>query len=205
MSDEDLKSNLITFLAAGHETTAVALTWAFYVLSEYPSLAERIRAEADAVFGAGEEAGDMVSKLPFTRQVLEETMRLYPPVPTFDRVALGPDEVAGETIRKGTVVIVSPFALHRHETLWDEPERFDPARFAPEAVKARHRFAYIPFNAGPRSCIGSGFAMMEGTLVLAMIARAFRLDPVSGHDIVPVGLVSLRPKGGMPMTLSPRA
>ncbi len=203
LSDEDLRANLLTFLGAGHETTAVALSWSLYLLSEFPWAADAVRDEARAVLDGGPVTADAIARLSFTRQVFEEAMRLYPPVPIFDRAAAEPDTVAGHDVGKGTMVLVSPYVLHRHETLWEDPDVFDPDRFTPAAVKARHRFQYIPFNVGPRHCIGAAFAMMEGVLALAMMVRDFRIDMVDGHDPQPFAFISLRPKGGLPVTLRP--
>lgn len=215
LTHQDVKDNLATFLAAGHETTAVALTWALYLLSEFPWAAERIREEADAVLGwtGGGRAqarepvtGEQVAQLVYTRQILEEAMRLYPPVPMMDRQTRRPARVLDHDLRKGAIILISPYVLHRHETLWHEPERFDPDRFSPEAVKSRDRFAYMPFNLGPRTCIGLSFAMTEGILALALMAQAFRVEAVlPGAAITPVALVSLRPKEGMPARLIARA
>ncbi|MGF1455112.1 MAG: cytochrome P450 [Alphaproteobacteria bacterium] len=209
LSHADIKDNLATFLAAGHETTAVALTWALYLLGEFPWAAERICEEADRVLGkdpAAPVTGEQAAGLTYTRQVLEEAMRLYPPVPMMDREVRKPVRVAGHDLRKGAIILISPYVLHRHERVWDDPEAFDPDRFTPAAVKTRDRYAYMPFNLGPRTCIGMGFALTEGTLALALIAQAFRVETLlPGKAITPIALVSLRPKEGMPARLVPRA
>src|SRR5262249_39032337 len=136
--------------------------------------------------------------------VVEESMRLYPPVHTMSRQALGPDVVLGHQVPKGADIIISPWLIHRHRKLWSEPERFDPERFAPERAQGRHRFAYLPFGGGQRICIGRGFAMMEAVLILATVAQEWRLELAPGADIEPVGLITLRPRHGMPMVLRRR-
>jgi cytochrome P450 len=201
MSDEEMRAQIATIFTAGHETTAVALTWTFYLLAMHPWAEERLHAELDTVLGTRAPTAADVSRLKYTRMVLEESMRLYPPVHTMSRQALADDTVVGHTIAKGTDVMIVPWLLHRHRKLWDEPDRFDPERFAPERAGNRHRFAYLPFGAGPRICIGMGFAMMEAILILARMAQDWRLVLKPGHDVVPIGLITLRPRDGLPMRL----
>jgi cytochrome P450 len=140
-----------------------------------------------------------------TRATIEEALRLYPPAATLSREAIGPDELAGRHIRAGTTVVVSPWVLHRHRRLWERPGAFDPTRFMPGRREAIDRFAYLPFGAGPRVCIGMGFALQEATVLLAAILRRYRLDLAPGHAVMPVQRITLRPRGGMPMILTPRA
>ena len=139
-----------------------------------------------------------------TRAVIEETMRLYPPVASLSREAMGPDDLCGRRIRKGALVIIAPYVLHRHKLLWNHPERFDPSRFLPGAREAIDRYAYLPFGAGPRICIGAAFSLQEATIVLATLMRRFEMAPVRGHRVEPVQRITLRPKGGMPLILRPR-
>ncbi|MCA8933322.1 MAG: cytochrome P450, partial [Rhodospirillaceae bacterium] len=146
-----------------------------------------------------------VPSLPYTRMVIEETMRLYPPVPTIAaRTARRECEICGVPVRAGQRVFVTPWIIHRHRALWDAPERFDPERFSPERSAGRPRFAYLPFGAGPRVCIGAGFAMMEATLVLAALAQRFRARMVPGHRVRLRAQLTLGPIGGLPMTLEAR-
>lgn len=204
MSDEEMRAQIATIFTAGHETTANALTWTWYLLSMHPEVRERLEAEIDTVLdGRAATYADM-AKLRYTRMVIEESMRLYPPVHTMSRQALADDVVAGHPVRKGTDVLIVPWLLHRHRKLWADPERFDPERFAPERAGNRHRFAYLPFGGGPRICIGMGFAMMEAVLILATIAQSWRLELAPGKVVEPVGLITLRPKNGLQMVATPR-
>ncbi len=201
MSDSLLRDELITMVSAGHETTANALSFALYMLSKYPEWARRVREEADDVLGDGPVGMDAVKKLVTAQMVIEETLRLFPPVWVFERRALAADRVGEFEIPRDATVGIAPFALHRSPEIWPNPEGFDPTRFTPQAKEARHKHAYIPFGGGPRTCIGNVFALTEATLVLAMIARKFRLELLPGHELELDPLVTLRPKGGLPMKL----
>jgi cytochrome P450 len=201
MSDRQLGDEVMTMLLAGHETTANALAWTFHLLSRHPSAAERLRAELEEVLGGRAPTVADLSRLTYCRMVIEESMRLYPPVWTFSRTPREPDTIQGYDVPAGAVVILSPWITHRHPDVWEDPERFDPERFTPDRVARRPRFAYIPFAAGPRQCIGSGFAMNEAQLVLATLAQRFRVEPLSDRPVVPEPLVTLRPRGGLPMRL----
>ncbi|MFT4098516.1 MAG: cytochrome P450 [Rhodoblastus sp.] len=203
MREEDLRSNIVTFIGAGHETTANALTWTFYLLSQAPDWRAEVEAEADAQLNAGPVA-ELAERMPITRAVLEESLRLYPPAAFLSRAAIADDVICGQKIRAGSIVTVSPFLLHRHKTLWDQPDVFDPTRFLGENRERIDRFAYIPFGAGPRVCIGMGFAIQEAIIVLAHLTRAFRFDLAPGHAVRPVQRITLRPQGGMPMLATPR-
>jgi len=200
MPEEDLRANIVTFIGAGHETTANALTWTFYLLSQDPDWRARVEAEADAELGTG-PMDTLADRMPVTRAVLEEALRLYPPAAILTRTAIADDEIGGKKIRAGTLVTVSPFLLHRHQTLWERPDQFDPTRFLPANRDRIDRFAYIPFGAGPRVCIGMGFALQEAIIMLAHLTRAFRFDLMPGHVVKPVQRITLRPQGGMPMTM----
>jgi len=199
MTDRQLRDEVMTFLLAGHETTAVALTWTWYLLDQNPAVAERLRAEVAAAIGTRTPTVEDLPRLRYVRMVIEEAMRLYPPVWGFMRQAIGPDEVGGFTIPKRSVVTISPYVTHRHPAFWDDPERFDPERFAPERVRSRPRFAYLPFSGGPRLCIGNEFALMEAQLVVAMTLQRYRLRLVPGTRVVPESRLTLRPRDGLPM------
>lgn len=196
--------NAVTFLVAGHETTANAITWSLYLLSRSPEVQDRAAAEARAALAAGGTATEIAGRLPYVRMVLEEAMRLYPPVHRIEREALADDVICGRRVRKGDVVSIWPWLVHRHAALWRDPDGFDPENFSPQAKAARHRFQYIPFGAGPRVCIGAQFAMIEGALILATWLARFRFLPDLGHEVFPTADVSLRPKGGLPMSITPR-
>ena len=199
MTDREIADNLITFITAGHETTALALTWTFYLLSIHPEAEARIRDEIEAVTAGGPLCTEHVDALSYTRQVISESMRLYPPAQVVVRTATRDLQLGPEPIAEGTLVYVPIYAVHRHEKLWDDPDRFDPDRFRPEAVKARHRYAYLPFGAGPRICIGMSFALIEATVILAELVRATSLRLRPGYDPALKMRITLRPAQGMPM------
>jgi cytochrome P450 len=204
MSDAEIRAQVATIFTAGHETTAMGLVWTFYLLGMHSWADQKLQSELDAVLhGELPDAGD-VPGLAYTRQVFDEAMRLYPPVHTIARRAIAADVVAGHEIRAGSDVIVSPWLLHRHRKLWSEPDRFDPERFAPRTIDQRDRFSYIPFGAGPRICIGQSFAMMEGVLMLATLAQRWRFEVLQPEEIEPVGLITLRPRGGLRAKVHPR-
>jgi cytochrome P450 len=199
MSDNLLRDELITMVSAGHETTANALSFALYLLSKHPSWMRAVRDEAKSVLGDRLPEIDDVKKLPTAAMVIEETMRLYPPVWVFERRALEADRFEDFEIPKDATVGISPYVLHRSAKHWENPEGFDPTRFEPRAKEGRHKYAYMPFGGGPRTCIGNVFALTEATIVLAMIARRFRMDLLPGHTMELDALVTLRPKGGLRM------
>ena len=183
MSDEDMRANILTFILAGHETTANALTWTLYLLSQSPEWRERAEAEAEEAFDPQRPAATEGCET--LRAVFEEAMRLYPPAAMLSRQAIADDELAGVHIPAGAVISVSPYVLHRRRGLWDNPDAFDPSRFLGERRERIDRFAYIPFGAGPRVCIGMAFAMQEGIILLANLLRAFRFELVEGHVVMP--------------------
>jgi cytochrome P450 len=205
MDAAQLRDELITMLLAGHETTANALSWTLYLLSQHPSVEQRLHAEVDEVLQGRPPAPADLRRLEYTSMVLRESMRLYPPAPAFTRSALADDEIGPYRIPAGTTVVISPYAMHRHPRYWQEPDVFDPERFRPELEKELPHFVYLPFGAGPRRCIGHQFAMMEGQLVLAAVAQRFRLRLKPGHTVRADVQVTLRPRGGLPMLLEPRA
>ncbi|RKH47188.1 cytochrome P450 [Corallococcus sicarius] len=205
MTDTQLGDEVLTMLLAGHETTATALGWTWGLLAKHPEAEARLHAEVDTVLGGRVPTAEDVPKLVYTRQVVEEAMRLYPPGVIFSRTVQEDDVIGGFRIPKGSAVDVSPYVTHRHPDFWEEPDAFRPERFAPEAAAKRHRFAYFPFSGGPRQCIGNGFAMMESQLVLATVAQRYQLREAPGFSLQPESHLSLRPKGGLPMYLERRS
>jgi cytochrome P450 len=204
MSDKQLRDEILTIFLAGHETTANALAWTWYLLARHPEAEARLHDELDRVLGGRLPSLADLAELKWTRMVLEEAMRLYPPAHTISRTALGEDWIGGVRVPRGASITISIYVTHRSPNIWPEPERFDPERFTPAAVAARHRFAYLPFGGGPRICIGSSFAMAEAQVIVAMIAQRYRLRLAPGHVVEPVGLVTLRAKNGVWVTLEPR-
>lgn len=204
MSDRQIRDEIVTLFGAGHETTATLLTFAWYALARHPEVEARLHAELDAVLGGRPPTWDDLPQLVYTEQVLRETMRLYPPVWGNQRVAVEEVEICGRRVPKGGTVGPLPWLVHRDERWYPDPMRFDPQRFTPEAVRARPRFAYFPFGGGDRQCVGQAFAEVEGQLLLAALAQHFapRCAPGTRLEIEP--MVSLRPRGGMPMRLVAR-
>jgi cytochrome P450 len=203
MTDGELADNLLTFVSAGHETTALALTWTLYLLSQAPDVESHVRAEVEQVTGGGPLTVEALNGLVYTRQAIQEAMRLYPPAPLIARQAVRPVRIGPVDLEKDARVQIPIYVVHRHRALWDEPDAFDPDRFAPDAAKERHRYAYLPFGAGPRICIGASFAMLEAAAVLATLVRQTRLTAEPGHVPYPVLRITLRPQGGMPMRVFP--
>jgi cytochrome P450 len=205
MTDAQLRDEVMTLFLAGHETTANLLAWTWHLLSRHPEVEARARAEVEQVLGDRPPGAQDVPRLRYLTQVLEESMRLYPPAWIFARQPIQEDEVAGFRLPASprVIVVMSPWAIHRQPHLWPEPERFDPERFSPERSAGRHRMAFVPFGGGQRLCIGNSFAMMEAVLIAALVLRRFRLRTVPGHEVVPEPLVTLRPRGGLPMHLHP--
>ena len=195
--EAEVYDNVMTFIVAGHETTANALAWTLYLLSQFPAVEARVAAEVRAADGDP-------AHMPYTRQVLEESLRLYPPAPFISRDSIGPDRIGDIDIRGGTSVLISPWLIQRHRKLWDAPDYFDPDRFSPGRREKIHRFAYIPFGAGPRICIGMGFAVQEALIVLGQILKRYRLSLVPGHPVMPLARLTLRPQFGLKMQLHRR-
>ena len=204
MSDQQLRDEVLTLLLAGHETTAAALTWTWYLLAQHPDVERRLHAELDTVLGGRRPSVEDLDKLPYTRMVIQEALRLYPPAFGFTRFAAGEDEMGGYRIPANSVIFLSAYCTHRHPAFWEEPEVFDPERFTPERSAGRPRFAYFPFGGGPRQCIGNTFAMMEAQLVVATVAQRYSLRLVPGHRVEPQVLLTMRPRYGLPMMLHPR-
>ena len=204
MSDALVCSNLLTFAAAGHETTAKSLSWSLYLLARSPHWQERIGEEVVRVAGSGPIEARHLDDLAITRRVLKESMRLYPPAPVLGRMTTRPTDIGGQHFATGTMIIIPIWAIHRHRALWDDPDLFDPDRFLPEREALHQRTQFMPFGFGPRTCIGMSFAMMEGVLLLAAFVRSLRFDWDGRHQPEPVSRVTLRPRGGMPLLLTPR-
>lgn len=203
MTPSEVRDEVVTIFLAGHETTAAAMAWVWYVLSRHPAVEARLHEELDRVLGGRAPTVADLPNLTYARMVLDETMRLYPPAPGISaRLALEDDEICGVRIPKGANVAVAPWIVHRHHKLWDRPERFDPERFAPGVE--RPRFAYLPFSGGPRVCIGAQFAVTEALLILATVAQRFRLELQPGHRVAIHHRVTMRPAGGLPMALHRR-
>ncbi len=205
MTDQQLRDEVLTIFAAGHETTANTLTFAWYALSQHPDVRARLHEELDRVLqGRLPVVADLPS-LPYTQQVFKEAMRLYPAAPIVGpRLALADTTLGGYRIPGGARVIVSIYNIHRHPAFWSDPDRFDPDRFAAEPGEKGHHLAFMPFGAGPRKCIGNNLAEMEGALLLALVASRYTLELVPGHVVRPQMAITLRSKTGMPMRLVPR-
>jgi len=204
MTDVQLRDEAMTIFLAGHETTANALTWTWYLLSQHADIEARVHAEIDSALGGRLPTADDLPALPYTRMVLAESMRLYPPAWIVGRRALGPFEANGYEIPTRSIVLMSQYVMHRDERWFPDPERFDPDRFTPERQAERPKFAYFPFGGGPRVCIGEQFAWMEGVILLATIAQRWRLRLVPGHPVALQPIITLRPKHGIRMTVLSR-
>lgn len=204
MDDIQLRDEVLTLIAAGHETTANALTWTFHLLAENPKQDAALAAELADVLGGRAATLEDLPRLVYTQAVLKESMRLYPPAWTVARLAERDDSILGYHVPKGAHVFASIYALHRNPAFWEAPLRFDPTRFFPENERDRPRLAYMPFGAGPHLCIGQPFAMLEGTLILATLAQRFKLSRIDGQPVVPAPFVTLRPTNGLWVTASVR-
>ncbi|WP_204299387.1 cytochrome P450 [Actinoplanes campanulatus] len=198
-----MRDELVTLLLAGHETTASTLTWAFHLLDEHPHAWERLHDEAVDVLGGGPLTLTGLHQLTYTTQVIEETIRLYPPVWLLPRIAVAADEIGGFPVPAGADVLLCPYLLHRHPAFWTAPDRFDPDRFDTASTARRERYSYIPFGAGPRFCIGNSLGMMEATVALATVARDLRLRKAPGYRVSGEAMLTLRVRGGLPMTVHP--
>jgi len=205
MSDREVRDEVVIIFLAGHETTAVAMTFVWYLLSQHPHVEAKLHAELARVLGDRAPTHADIADLPYTRMVIEETLRLYPPAPGLaTRQALEADEVCGHKVKKGEMIAILPWVVQRHEKLWDDPLAFDPERFSPERSAGRQRFTYLPFGGGPRICIGAQLATIEATLILATLAQRYALRLAPGPEIQLQSHVTLRPKGGMSMILERR-
>jgi cytochrome P450 len=200
MSDRQLRDELVTLFLAGHETTAIALTWTFHLLAGKPEALATLEREVDEVLGERlVPQFDDLERLPYARMVAEEAMRLYPPAYVFSRRAAGEDQLGPYRMPAGAHIVISPYALHRRPDYWPDPDGFWPERFAPGARTDRPKLAYLPFGGGPRICIGNSFAMMEHAIVLAAVVRRWRLESIPGREVRTEPRITLRPRGGLPM------
>ena len=199
----EIEDNIITFIGAGHETTARSLGWALYLLSQATDERDRLEAELDA-HDFDSPLSEWLDRLPFTRAVLDEAMRLYPPAPSLNRAAIKADKVGAVDIPAGASVLVMPWIVHRHETLWDRPNDFVPSRFLPGQREKIDRFQFLPFGIGPRVCIGQYFAMQEAVIALAALLRHLRYDYTGTTTPMPVQKITVQPEGGLTMKISRR-
>jgi len=208
LTHEQIREETAVMLLAGHETSASALTWAFYLVSQAPAVEARLQAELEATLGTGAAARppnyDDLPRLRYTTAIVQEALRLYPPVALLPREALAGDEIRGRKIPARSLVVVPTWLLHRHEAYWDEPHAFQPERFLEDAPRGRAPFAYLPFGAGPRTCLGASFAMAEATLLLAALGRRFRFRLPADARVEPICRLTTRPKGGLEMLLHHR-
>jgi cytochrome P450 len=202
MSPQDLIFNMQFFIVAGHETTALALAWSLYLLANVPREQEKAREQARSVLQGRNAGPDDLAAMPFIRQVLEEAMRLYPPVGLLARTVIAQDELCGRIMRPADILFLPIWALHRHELLWDRPTEFRPDRFAADSKEVRDKYQYLPFGAGPRVCVGADFAMMQAQIILATILQHFRFAPSQPHPH-PVMMMTVRPEPGVFVTVTP--
>ncbi|MFN2399198.1 MAG: cytochrome P450 [Gemmatimonadaceae bacterium] len=205
MTDEQIRDEVMTLLLAGHETTANALAWTWYLLARNPEQEARLHVELLQVLGGRAPTVEDVPRLAYTRMVLAESMRLYPPAWVVGYQALADQPLGDFVVPTRSFVLMSPFIMHRDERYYPDPERFDPERWTPEAQQSRPRFGYFPFGGGPRQCIGEQFAWMEGIIIIATLAQRWRFHLAAGHVVEPKAIFTLRPRGGMPMRAERRA
>jgi cytochrome P450 len=204
MTAQQVRDEVITFIGAGAETSANALSWTWYLLAQHPDVAERVHQEVATVLGGRRPTLADLSQMPYSRQVLDESLRLYPPAALLPRQANAADTLSGYTIPRHAVVLLSQYVTHRHPEFWPEPERFEPERFDAAQTAGRHRFAYFPFGEGPRVCIGKAFALQEMQLALVTLAQYFTLTLASTRPVIPVLLATLAPRDGIWMTVHAR-
>ena len=201
MSNLQLRDHMMTFLFAGHETTACSLTWCFYLISQHPEVEEKMRAEIKAVLGERDPQYADIAKLEYVTMVYQEALRLYPPAWILARQPIAADEIAGKKIPKNCNILLSIWEIHRHPQFWEEPHKFDPQRFAPQNSKKRHRFAFLPFGAGPRICSGARLSMIEGVIILAMFLQNHRCCVVPQQKIEVETTITARPRYGIVMEM----
>ena len=202
IDDRAVRDEVVTLVVAGHETVASSLTWTWWLLAAHPEVQEALRAELAAVLGGRAPTWDDLTCLPWTRAVVDEGLRLYPPAWVVTRRSLRPDVLEGHDLPAGATVITSPYTLHRHPKAWAEPERFDPGRWVGERRASVERAAYAPFGAGPRLCVGRDLALVESVVLLAVLGQRFRFAPLPGPWPRVDARVTLRPRGGLPLRLS---
>jgi cytochrome P450 len=201
MNASELRDNLLTFIVAGHETTALTLGWALYLCAFDPVVQEKLRTEVQSVLKGSGATADHIGQMPYCEQVIKETLRLYPPAAFLSRTAQEDDELCGRKINRKDTVMLPVYALHRNELLWEDPNAFDPDRFAKGADY--DRFSWLPFGDGPRVCIGSHFAMVEAQIILSTLISQFKFERIPGKDPKPVLVLTLRPEGGIPLKVAP--
>ncbi len=204
MTDRQLRDEVMTLFLAGHETTANVLSWTFWLVATHPAVQQRMADEAAAVLGERAPTLADVALLTYTEQVFKEGLRLYPPAWATSRQTTAPLEIAGYPIAPGSTLVISPYALHRSPHYFEQPDCFLPERFAPDARASIPRYAYLPFGAGPRGCVGTHFAMLEAVIILVMTVQRYRLEPLPGHSPQPHALITLRPRGGLPLLAQPK-
>jgi cytochrome P450 len=204
LSERQLLDSVLTLLTAGHETVGASLAWTWYLLGKHPEVQHAVHDEVDSTLGGRSPTTADLTGLPLCRAVFEEALRLYPPAWGLPREAIEADQVGGSTLPARSVIVLAQFLTHRHPEFWTDPNRFLPDRFLGEAPAGRHRFAYFPFGGGPRSCIGSQFALIEATLVLATVAQRYALELIPDHPVVPDPTFTLRPRYGLKVGLRRR-
>jgi cytochrome P450 len=204
MNDQQLRDEVLSLLLSGHETTAVTLSWAFHYLAQYPACLERLRDEVDVLLEGQDPEPDDLKHLEYTKRVIQEVTRLRPSIWWFARVAIDDDDICGQPIKAGTTVLISQYLIHHHPQIWEEPTVFNPERFLPEQVSRRPKFAFLPFGAGPRVCLGSAFATMEMQMALAMLLRKFEVKITSDEDPGLSSMITLRPKTPIMGVIRPR-
>jgi cytochrome P450 len=204
LTDEELHDEVMTIFMAGHETTGNGMAWTLYAVSEHPEVRERLEAEVDEVLDGRAPTLEDLAQLPYTKMVVEESLRVYPPIWGYTRDTVADDEIEGYSIPKGSTIFLAPYATHRHPSVWEDPETFDPERFAPGRADSYPPFSYFPFGAGSRKCIGFHLALLQMQLVTAMVSQRYRVEMVPGHPVEYGRMVALRPAHGIRVTLHPR-
>jgi cytochrome P450 len=205
LTDQELHDEVMTIFMAGHETTGNGMAWTLYAVAEHPDVRERLEAEVDEVLGGRPPKLEDLANLPYTKMVVDESLRLYPPIWGYTRDPIADDEIDGYHIPKGSTIFLSPFVTQRHPDVWEDPERFDPERFVPGRAESYPPFSYFPFGGGSRKCIGFHLALLQMQLVTAMVAQRFRVETVPGHPVEYGRMVALRPTHGIRATLHPRS
>jgi cytochrome P450 len=204
LSEQEIHDEAVTLFLAGHETSGTGLAWTLYLVSQHPEVRRKVEEEVDTVLGGRAPVVADLRQMTYTRMVVDESLRMCPPIWAFPRDAIEDDEIGGYHIPAGSSIFLLPYVTHRHPAFWENPEAFDPERFNPERPSSRPRFAYFPFGGGQRQCVGMHLALLELQVGLAMVSQRFRLHAVPGHPIELRPRVSLRPIHGIRMTLHPR-
>lgn len=204
MSEIQLRDEIVTLLLAGHETTGTAIAWTLYLLSQHPQIEMQLVAELDSALSGAPATSSDLARLPFLKQVMQESLRLYPPIWALARQNTAAMKLGGYRIPAGSYLVIPVYSLHRHPDYWSDAEKFDPGRFAPQREASRHSYCYLPFSAGPRTCIGANMAMLEIQLVLAQVLQRFRVIPVPGHPVEPVAEITFKPRYGLAVRIAAR-